>query len=132
MNYFNLQQALINPDEDRTASKFEEPLTSRMQAKMRFLEFMRDEGISIGDDSVIDNDDPLEQELRLSRKTMEKQMENDFGCDFSVARYALLKVEYRGVDEATEYIFGGFDQAVMSHPFFGYTSGDYQPVDNEQ
>ena len=59
-------------------------------------------------------------------------MENDFGCDFSVARYALLKVEYRGVDEATEYIFGDFDQTVMNHPFFGYTSADYEPVDNEQ
>ena len=58
-------------------------------------------------------------------------MENDFGCDLSVARYALAKVDYRGVEEATEYIFGSIDQTVMNHPFFGYTSSEYQPVDNE-
>lgn len=36
-------------------------------------------------------------------------MESEFGCDIYVARYALAKVDYIGVQEATEYIFGGFD-----------------------
>jgi len=62
---------------------------------------------------------------------MEKQIESDFGCDLSVARYALAKVDYCSVEEAIEHIFGGFDQNVMHHPFFGYTSSDYQSVDIE-
>lgn len=94
---------------------------------------MKEEGIQIGDHDINSND-PLDEEIRLVKMTMEKRIESDFGCDIYVARYALAKVDYVGVEEATEYIFGGFDQTVVQHPFFGYTSDQYQPLnfDGEQ
>ena len=97
---------------------------------MKFLEYLIDAGIDVGDGEYLGND-PLEEEIRLAQKTMEKQMENDLGCDLTVAKYALAKVDYCGVEEATEFIFGSIDRPVMNHPFFGYTSGEYQPIDNE-
>ena len=67
---------------------------------------------------------------------MEDRMIKDLGCDLLVAKYALMTVEYRGVEEALEVIFGSpEDQGAVTHPFFGYTPTGYvQPAntaDNE-
>ena len=55
-------------------------------------------------------------------------MIKDLGCDLLVAKYALISVEYRGVPEALEVLFGGGPEdqgSVVSHPFFGYTPEGY-------
>ena len=56
----------------------------------------------------------------------------DMGCDILVAKYALIMVEYRSVNEALEIIFGGFDEHEdLKHPFFGYIPDGYNPADIE-
>ena len=63
---------------------------------------------------------------------MENQIVRDMGCDILVAKYALIVVEYRSVNEALEIIFGGFDeQEDLKHPFFGYVPDGYNPTDIE-
>ena len=60
MNYLNLQQTFINSDEDTAVENFAKPLSSRMHAKLRFLEHLREIGIQIVDDNDNDNEDPNE------------------------------------------------------------------------
>ena len=49
-------------------------------------------------------------------------MINDFGCDLLVAKYALMTVKYKSVEEALEVIFGAPEnEGNVTHPFFGYT-----------
>ena len=67
---------------------------------------------------------------------MENRMINDFGCDLLVAKYALIMVQYKSVEEAIEVIFGApEDVDTVGHPFFGYTPTGYihpaNSADNE-
>ena len=76
--------------------------------------------------------DPLDKEVTLMRSTMETQMSRDFGCDLLVAKYALISVEYSGVPEAVEVIFGGSaeDGVPLKHPYFGYTPLDHVELES--
>ena len=63
-------------------------------------------------------------------------MINDLGCDLLVAKYALMTVEYKSVEDALEVIFGApEDEGTVTHPFFGYSPAGYihpaNAADNE-
>ena len=48
-------------------------------------------------------------------------MQRDFGLDLAVVKWALYKVDYESLEEATDFIYGGFDdEGAIKHPFFGY------------
>ena len=108
--------------------------SSRIRAKLRFVEFMRSQNIDLldFDSGEREDDDDLS---KIVRKHMAKQLESDFGCDAVVARYALEKTNYSSIEEAVQFIFGlgDADQNRMLHPFFGYVRDDeYVPADIEQ
>ena len=62
---------------------------------------------------------------------MESQMVNEIGVDMLVAKYALISVEYRSVEAATEFIFGNGIGEPLNHRFFGYIPDNYEAPDYE-
>ena len=109
------------------------------QAKIRFAEYVLQEekkcqtDYGFGKNDVdSDEEDLLMGAINLVRESMENQMVRDFNIDLLVAKYALAKVEYRSVEEATEIIYGGTDEDdIKMHPFFGYVPDEYEPQDIE-
>ena len=117
---FNRANLLIHDGPQQRNNVNDHAATSYTQAKLRFGQYLNEHIIPIYklDHAAAEKD----EDIALINDWMENRMINDLGCDLLVAKYALMTVEYKSVEEALEVIFGKpEDGGSVTHPFFGYT-----------